>query len=163
MGKGQSEQARSFALRAHGDQRYGDQPYSVHLSEVASIAREFGAPPEVCQAAWLHDVLEDTSVTFDQLTDEFGTGISELVFAVTNKPGKSRRASHALTYPALRDAGTLAVLLKLCDRLANARASAKSSPKKLRMYMQEFPGFHETLYRAGEHEELWAELEVLLG
>jgi (p)ppGpp synthase/HD superfamily hydrolase len=162
LGKGKIEQAKSFALQAHGDQRYGEHPYSLHLAEVASIAREFDAPPEVCLAAWLHDVLEDTPLTFDELTDTFGLGISELVFAVTNKPGKSRSASHALTYPALREAGALAVLLKLCDRLTNARASAKSSPKKLKMYQEEFQSFRDTLYLAGEHEQLWAELDALL-
>lgn len=141
---------------------YGEHSYSVHLADVASIAREFNAPPEVCDAAWLHDVLEDTHVTFEQLTAKFGLGISEMVFAVTNKPGDSRAVRHALTYPALREAGTLAVLLKLCDRLANARASARRSPRKLLMYKEEFQSFRDTLYLADEHELLWAELDLLL-
>lgn len=157
-----SEQAKEFALNAHRDQKYGEHPYSVHLAEVASIAIEFGAPPEVCEAAWLHDVLEDTDLTFEELTESFGLEVSKLVLAVTNKPGKNRAESHALTYPALRAEGPEAVLLKLCDRLANARASAKSNPRKLRMYKDEFRNFRKLLYVADEHEELWTELASLL-
>jgi (p)ppGpp synthase/HD superfamily hydrolase len=132
------------------------------LADVASIAIEFGAPPEVCEAAWLHDVLEDTDVTFEELRECFCLEVAELVLAVTNKPGKNRSESHALTYPALRAAGPTPVLLKLCDRLANARASAKSNPKKLRMYKDEFRNFRKFLYVADEHEELWTELAALL-
>ena len=157
-----SARAKDFAIHAHGDQKYGQHPYSIHLASVAAIASEFGAPATVCEAAWLHDVLEDTEASFEELEAHFGRDVATLVDAVTNKPGATRAESHALTYPALRDAGPHAVLLKLCDRLANVRASTRTSPKKLAMYQQEFASFHATLYLEGEHDELWAALEALL-
>ncbi|NJK44821.1 MAG: hypothetical protein HC933_11530 [Pleurocapsa sp. SU_196_0] len=61
-------QARTLALEAHADQRYGDQPYVVHLERVVSVLEQFGVTPETSSgeallcAAWLHDSLEDTNL-----------------------------------------------------------------------------------------------------
>ena len=57
------EAVRSFAIAAHGDQRYGDQPYAVHLDRVAGLLAEHGHA-EVVPVGFLHDVLEDTEVSF---------------------------------------------------------------------------------------------------
>ena len=54
------EQAREFAIIAHGEQRYGDEPYASHLAAVVQIMDDFGLPAEFKVAGWLHDVVEDT-------------------------------------------------------------------------------------------------------
>ncbi len=157
-----SELAREFAVVAHSDQRYGDLPYVTHLADVASVAEEFAAPAFVRDAAWLHDTLEDTATTFEELVAHFGVVVADLVEAVTDKRGNSRAEIHAATYPTLRRAGKPAVQLKLCDRLANARASSKTNPKKLAMYQREWTFFRSTLQLPGEHKGLWAALAKLL-
>jgi (p)ppGpp synthase/HD superfamily hydrolase len=53
--------AKEFAIIAHGDQKYGEHPYSVHVDEVAHIASEYGELDEA--VAFLHDVVEDTETT----------------------------------------------------------------------------------------------------
>jgi (p)ppGpp synthase/HD superfamily hydrolase len=53
------QRAREYALRMHGDQKYGDEPYSMHLEDVETILIEFNHISSTLRAAaWLHD-LED--------------------------------------------------------------------------------------------------------
>ena len=58
------KRAREFAIKAHGDQMYGDEPYIVHLDEVAGILHEFGIMETIFTnayiVAYLHDTIEDT-------------------------------------------------------------------------------------------------------
>lgn len=161
--------ARLFAIDGHGAQMYGNQPYVVHLDEVYDIACEFAAPIEVKVAAYLHDMLEDTNTTKAGIVEVFGTTVARLVQAVTNWPGKNRRERHAATYPQIRSSGGPdAVLLKLCDRIANVRASVREFSVTgvyglLRMYAKEHAVFQKALYLPGEHEPAWAALNSLLG
>lgn len=91
-----------FAMAAHaavGQERYyTGQPYIVHPKEVAEILASFGAGPIVQAAAMLHDVLEDTKVTFELLVQEFGFEVASLVRMVTNvaKPEDGKRPVRAL-------------------------------------------------------------------
>ena len=62
--------ARIFAIAAHGGQKYGNYPYSVHLDAVAKIADEYGEKAAVI--AYLHDVVEDTFVSINDIEKEFG-------------------------------------------------------------------------------------------
>jgi (p)ppGpp synthase/HD superfamily hydrolase len=64
------QKARTWAISQHGNQKYGEHPYSVHLDAVANIAKPFGELAEV--VAYLHDVVEDTDVTIEQVSAEFG-------------------------------------------------------------------------------------------
>ena len=66
------DRARAFAVAAHGDQRYGSDPYVVHLSAVRQVLEDFGYDGDFALAAWLHDTVEDTEVTVVQLEREFG-------------------------------------------------------------------------------------------
>lgn len=52
--------ARAFTVAAHGQQRYGAQPFVVHLDEVASLLQPFGQAAQI--AGYPHDVVEDTPV-----------------------------------------------------------------------------------------------------
>lgn len=55
-------QARELALAQHGTQKYGEHPYSYHLSQVSQLLAEFGYAGDeaIAAAGWLHDTLEDT-------------------------------------------------------------------------------------------------------
>ena len=85
-----------FATEAHGKQlRKGTQlPYIIHPLEVAQILSYIHAPQEVIVAGILHDTLEDTLVTYQELVDHFGKNIASLVFECSNKcdgPWRTRK------------------------------------------------------------------------
>lgn len=63
--------ARTFAIEAHGEQRYGDQPYSVHLDAVAGLLEPYGADAQMI--GYLHDVVEDTAITADRVRAELAS------------------------------------------------------------------------------------------
>lgn len=157
------EAAKVFAIAAHGDQRYdGDRPYRVHLAAVAKEAENWGFRPEVVAAAWLHDTVEDTEVSTSDLVYYFGDEVARLVDAVTDREGKNRRERAVKTLPLIRQNGTEAVGLKLCDRIANVRASQDDPTGLLKMYRREHVTFRQALSREGELEDLWRVLDELL-
>ena len=152
-------QARDFAILHHGDQRYGSEPYEVHLAEVAGILRSIGADRGQMQAAWLHDVVEDVKdMTCAIVAVEFNVDVSDLVWAVTGI-GHNRKTRVASVIPKLL-ACPRAVTLKQADRLGNGRRSQATSPEKFSMYRKEFGHFHRELRHLGD-ERLWQELEAL--
>lgn len=160
------ERARKFAVAAHGGQTYGEGvPYVTHLDAVHETAERLGAPEHVKTAAHLHDVLEDTAVTKTELEAEFGPEVAKLVDAVSNGTEPNRKERHATTYPKIMAAGPDARLLKLCDRIANVKASkgpGKFAAGKLAMYRKEHKAFKTALKVPGEHEAAWNELERLM-
>lgn len=138
------DQARVFAQRAHGDQKYGDQPYIVHLAAVRTVLAEFGFDGDYLVAAWLHDVLEDTKTTYRTLDAAFGLDVAMLVVAVTGN-GANRKERNANVYEKLQ-MGPRAIPLKLADRIANGRSCMKNNKKLLAMYQSEYPEFRAALY-----------------
>ncbi|WP_246551640.1 HD domain-containing protein [Miltoncostaea oceani] len=154
-------EARAFAIAAHADQRYGDgRPYRHHLDAVEAVLVRFGfgADLELRMSAQLHDVIEDTPITFDEVRETFGPEVARLVDAVTNRQGPNRKTRHALTYPRIRAAGERAVIVKLADRIANLEAGGTL----LGMYRKEQDGFRHALKRPGELRAMWARIEELL-
>lgn len=78
------ERAYRVAERAHeGQKRASGEPYINHCLAVADILAEMRVPPEVVAAAILHDTVEDTNVTLDDLRRDFGDEITRLVDGVT--------------------------------------------------------------------------------
>lgn len=166
--------ARAFAYAAHLGQRYGDSPYSVHLDAAAEVYRRFVSArawygpvdDEILAAIYLHDTMEDTEVEYIDLLTTFGRVVAELVFAVTDKPGRNRAARHAATYPGIRAAGWRAVAVKLCDRIANVEHSVRTKDEgKLNMYAREHAKLRRALYDRLDPTmvgRLWAHLDKLL-
>jgi len=76
--------AFTFALKAHeGQIRYSGEPYFNHCMSVALILAELRVPPVVVSAALLHDTVEDTGISLDDLKSDFGEEIAKLVDGVT--------------------------------------------------------------------------------
>lgn len=123
------EIAREFALLHHAGQRYGEAPYIVHLDAVVQHLKSVDAAQHVLVAGYLHDILEDTSVTTTTLTRVFGEATCALVWAVTGE-GESRAAKVAATVAKLESLPD-ARLLKLADRLANVEACVRSGNHSL--------------------------------
>lgn len=78
------QRAYRFAAKAHkGQKRVSGEPYINHCLAVAIILAELHVPPVVVAAGLLHDTVEDTSVTLDNLRQEFGEEVAKLVDGVT--------------------------------------------------------------------------------
>jgi (p)ppGpp synthase/HD superfamily hydrolase len=143
--------ARSFAVWAHGDQKYGELPYVWHLDAVVGVATALQAPHIVRVAGYLHDVVEDTDVSIAAIEELFGQEMAKLVAAVTNEREGNRAERHARTYPKIRAVGANAIALKLADRIANVSSCLVPGPGRLlAMYAREQAGFRQALYREGE-------------
>jgi (p)ppGpp synthase/HD superfamily hydrolase len=156
--------ARELAVRAHGDQKYGEQPYVVHLQAVAEILVPFG---ETARAiAYLHDVVEDTAVSTADVEDEFGHFVAECVGVLTDEPGVNRKERKARTYAKLAEVGPrlhLALVVKAADRLANIQACiADKRDSLLSTYRREHSAFRSAAYRPGLCDGLWREMELAL-
>lgn len=156
--------ARKYALRAHGGQKYGEEPYVNHLDEVVLLLAPYGETAQI--VGYLHDVVEDTEVTRVQISTDWHDPISRLVGLVTDEHGRNRRERKDLTNDKLRRVtglDTTALIVKAADRLANLRRSAKDvAGGKLDMYRREHPAFREAAYRPDLCDELWAEMDGII-
>lgn len=79
-----------FAAKAHhGQYRKGSGlPYIVHPIAVAALAHERGWPEHVVVACLLHDTVEDTATTIEDIRTEFGDKVARIVEALTRRPGE---------------------------------------------------------------------------
>lgn len=161
--------AKYYASVKHAGQSYsGGLPYTHHLAAVAAVLNRFGScganihdgedVDAMYASAWLHDVVEDTGTKLKEIEEMFGPRVAHLVGAVTNEKGENRKTRHALTYPKTREAGPLAVRLKLADRIANVEAGGTL----VKMYQKEYEDFRRNLYTAGQNEDMWGHLDELL-
>lgn len=169
------ESARSLAERLHAGQRYGAEPYTVHLAAAVAVLERYvpATDPHFDQlvaAAWLHDAVEDTEAPASDLRAALGSDlVVDWVVAVSDAPGETRKARKAQTYARIRKAGRGAALVKLADRIANVEASlegATESPEKLRMYREEWQGFRDALRPktpSSAEAAMWSRLDELLG
>ncbi|PHP69004.1 phosphohydrolase [Zhengella mangrovi] len=114
--------AALFAARAHAGQVRSDsgEPYVNHLAEVAAFTAALEPlDPVLVTAAWLHDVVEETEFTLEDVMTLFGPEVAGLVADVTDPPdlkGKARRdrqVTHTL------ECGPRVKLLKLADKTSN--------------------------------------------
>lgn len=155
------ERAETFARLAHGDQRYGEFAYAIHLRAVVTVLQRFGVDdPVILAAGWLHDVLEDTQRTPEDLRLFFGEDVTAIVEALTEPKEGNRAARHAATYPKIR-AHPWARLVKLADRIANVEAGGPL----VTMYLKEHAAFKAALYPGGHNlveDDMWAHLDNLL-
>ena len=135
--------AVEFAVRYHGDQtRPTGAPYAEHLLEALEVlVRGAGVTdPGILQAAVLHDVVEDTPCTIDEVRRGFGGRVAGLVGWVTKpepEEGSDRRAAKEAYLSRLQDAPDDAVLVKLADRASNVQTLRNLGLPKQRQYYAE--------------------------
>jgi len=122
------QRAYDYSFRMHaGQTRKSGQPYIVHPVSVAGIIADLKLDAASVCAGLLHDVVEDTLATADDLTKEFGVEVAELVDGVTklskiNFTSKEDRQAENFRKMVVAMARDIRVLLiKLCDRLDNMR------------------------------------------
>lgn len=144
-------------------QTYGLDPYVKHLRDVYDVLLRFDVTDRnMLTAAFLHDILEDTEVSHQTLVDLFGIAVVDLVWAVTDEPGASRKARKEATYPKIRSEPG-AVQLKLADRIANIENSLRTGEMRMfRMYRKEHLDFTKALRVIGEYDDMWDHLAKLV-
>jgi hypothetical protein len=159
VGEERVRTARAFALFLHGNQKYGELPYIVHIDDVLELATYYGLSDDERVAACLHDSYEDTDVRPEEVMLRYGQDVHMLVYSVTGE-GANRAEQRAVIIERLK-AYPKAINLKLLDRLANVkRTLAEGKLNLVAMYRKEMPDY-DPLFRQG-HPEAYAELCRLL-
>lgn len=159
-----SELARIVAEALHCNQSYDEYDYIYHLDKVVEVLQRFGfgSDDDLLAAGFLHDSVEDQGLKIKIIEKTFGPKVSELVYCVTNELGANRRERNEKTYPKIRK-NSLAVALKLADRIANVEHALKKQNFGIhKMYQKEYPTFKYVLQTEGEHIEMWEHLDYLL-
>jgi hypothetical protein len=146
------EKAKEYAIHAHGrlDQRrrYTNQPYDAHLKAVADIVSSITDDEEMIAAAWLHDAIEDTPATYEELEAEFGSSIAHLVVELSDvsRPTDGNRAVRkAIDREHLARASTRAKTIKLADLIDNTRDIVGHDPKFGKVFVTEASALLEVL------------------
>jgi myo-inositol-1(or 4)-monophosphatase len=127
------DRAIVFAVRAHGgtERRGKGFPYIVHPMEAVEIVATMTSDQELLAAAALHDTVEDTDVTVEQLRAEFGERVASLVAAESDEPHEKRdsidnwRARKQTAIDRIAAASHDAKIVALGDKLSNMRAIAR--------------------------------------
>ena len=134
--------AQHFAAKAHYGQKrkYTGEDYIAHPKTVASLLRAVHADDKMIAAAWLHDVVEDTDVTIDDIRAEFGDDVAELVDAVTDvsRPEYGNRTTRKrFDREHIAAATERAKCIKLADLIDNSRSITEHDPGFAKVYMRE--------------------------
>lgn len=138
-------------------------PYEFHLRMVENVGRKFKHLLDdrefytgevivnpvsqvslrgACMlATWGHDLIEDTRVSYNDVKDHLGQEVADIVYAVSNEKGKTRKErSNKKYYKGIRVTPG-AVFVKLCDRIANVQYSKMTGSRMFEMYKKENDDF----------------------
>ncbi|HEY9709364.1 MAG TPA: HD domain-containing protein, partial [Oculatellaceae cyanobacterium] len=133
-----------FAYKLHeGQYRASGEPYIAHPVAVAGMLRDLGGSSVMIAAGFLHDIVEDTDVTPEDIESRFGSEVRRLVEGVTklskfNFSSKTERQAENFRRMFLAMAADIRVIVvKLADRLHNMRTLESLSPEKQRRIAQE--------------------------
>ena len=140
-----TDKARIFATAAHmavGQKRkHTGEDYIVHPIEVADIVSKAGLDDEYISAAFLHDVVEDTHITLNQIKEVFGQKVHDIVEALTDEPfienGANRKARKAIDRERLSKADAGTQTIKVADLIDNTKTIVGYDPKFAPVYLAE--------------------------
>jgi (p)ppGpp synthase/HD superfamily hydrolase len=146
-----------FAAEAHQGQtmQETDLPYLLHLSLVSqevlvalAADKSYDANLAV-QCAWLHDTLEDTAVTYEQLQQHFGTPVADGVLALSKDETLAKSEQMADSLSRIRQQPQEIWLIKLADRISNLQPPPSSwSAEKITRYQAETRLIYDALQEA---------------
>ncbi len=123
--------AKAFARAAHaGQTRKGaaQEPYALHLEEVAAFVARHGGDEIAVAAAWLHDTVEDCGVTGAEVQAAFGDAVAAVVAELTDDKGLPKAERKRLQVENAGRKSPRAALVKLGDKTSNIRAVGASPP-----------------------------------
>lgn len=162
------ERAYLFAREKHKDQkRASGIPYITHLLEVTYILSTLGVGPATLMAGFLHDTVEDTDTTIEDIELNFGKDVAHLVDGVTKIQELSKRKeseieaeTHRKIFIAMAK-DIRVIIIKLCDRLHNMRTlKYLSKEKQMRISKETLDVYAPIAHRLGINT-IKAELEDL--
>lgn len=158
--------AKEFAYEKHKNQLYGRGesavPYTRHLDDVYNVLTRFQYfDYAILTAAWLHDVLEDTDCSYNDLKERFGSEVADIVYCVTDELGKNRKERKSKTYPKIMS-NDKSLIIKLADRIANIEYGIKTKSNLIDMYKKEQFDFKDSLYKPNVADNLWNHLFNIL-
>jgi len=165
VNKGLISKVFFFAKMAHeGQKRKGGADFFIHPLEVAKMLSKLGADEETVCAALLHDVVEDTEVTLEEVRKEFGEKIAFLVEALTKtsldfENKKERKARYREQVKKAAEVDRRVLLIKLADRLHNIKTLQVFDEKKRVRIVKETLDFYVPLARKYGFEDFAKQLE----
>lgn len=149
-----SAKAMLYAIQCHGstNHTYDGHAYDIHLQMVADVAKKFlhiipsHRRQGILAAAWCHDVIEDCRQTYNDVKKETNEFVADIVYALTNEKGKTRKErANDKYYDGIRRT-PYASFVKVCDRIANIEYSIKSKSRMADMYFKEAKDFKNELW-----------------
>jgi len=157
-----------YAMKMHGSQlRASGDPYFAHPIQVAGILTDYKLDTATIVTALLHDVVEDTSATRDDIAAMFGEEVAELVEGVTKLSRLELQAEHTRQAENLRkfilaiSRDVRVLLVKLADRLHNMRTLQYVKPEKRERISRETLEVYAPLGRSIGIHSIALELEEL--
>ena len=126
-------QAMVFAMNKHAGQLDDDgrDYFSAHLCQVVTILWDVTTDEDVLMAAVLHDTLEDTNTTYEELVENFGKRVADLVHEVTHDGQADEKGFY---FPRLHSKE--AIMIKFADRLSNLSRMDSWNPKRQAQYLR---------------------------
>jgi (p)ppGpp synthase/HD superfamily hydrolase len=142
-----------FATKAHGEQKrkYTGEPYIVHPISVMNRIKDLGISGDILHAAILHDVVEDTPVSLEEIRMDFGDRIANIVEELTDVytsakyPNLNRKERKKLEIERLSKISKEAQTIKLSDIIDNIPSIMDNDPGFGRVYIQEKIGILNVL------------------
>jgi (p)ppGpp synthase/HD superfamily hydrolase len=147
-------------------------PYEFHLRMVVQAAKDFIhllkdldtdvddinlTTEEIMLSAWAHDLCEDCRISYNDVKNQLGENVAEIVYSLTNDKGKNRKERAGTKYyEGIRNTPG-AVFVKLCDRIANVQYSKMTKSRMFEMYKKENIDFMVSLGRqvGNPYEEMF--------
>lgn len=164
------ETVKEYAQKCHEDanHKYDGADYINHLQMVVDYAIKYAHLIDVTYvdcvvcACYCHDLIEDARQTYNDVKEATNSTVAELVYAVTNEKGRTRKdRANDKYYADMRVAGENAVFVKICDRLANIKYSVATESSMLNAYRKEREHFYAQLFTA-KFNDMWEEMDRLL-
>ncbi len=152
------KKAFDLAYSAHAGQKYGEHPYIYHLEMVAS-AIPWLDTADVTQfsimkaAALLHDVIEDTPITREQVAEECGKEVADIVWELTNRPEEVNDKSRDLEFARLSGISLSAKIIKATDLACNMACCVADNSPYLSGYVAAWPRYNAALAEAWTHHK----------
>ena len=147
--------AKMLAGKAHEGQfrKYSGLPYIVHPIEVATIVQTVEHSEEMIAAALLHDVVEDTDYSFEDIAKEVSPEVADLVKGLTdvsNPEDGNRKVRKAIDKDHLAEQNAEVQTIKLADVISNSQDIKANDPKFAEVYIEEMKALLEVLTKGNK-------------
>ncbi len=130
-------------------------PYEFHLRMVVQVAEDFWLKlndgslslsfGDIINSCYGHDLIEDTRCSYNEVKEEYGERVADIIYALTNEKGRNRaERGNDKYYEGIRNTPG-ATFVKLCDRIANVQYSKMTKSRMFDMYSKENDKFIERI------------------